>query len=79
MILHVPLCNPATLSWVFIPERLMFPYTRRLVPECYAAWFAKATIGGVSKETGLNSFPRIGNGNTNERARVTGINMNTPL
>lgn len=43
--------NSTILSWVFISEKFMFPCTRRLVPECSVAWFAKVIISGIGKET----------------------------
>lgn len=61
MLLHTP-CSSAILSWVFIPEKLAFPYTRRLVPGCSVAQFAKAIISGIGTETVVYSFHGILNG-----------------
>lgn len=74
--------NSTVLSWVFIPEKGMFPYTRRLVPECSVAQFAKATVSdpsGMGTWTMAWLFHGVVSGNTDKQTRVAWIHVNTPL
>lgn len=56
----------------------MFPHTRRLVPECSVARFAKAIISGMGKETVACPFHGVMNGNMDEQTRVAWIPVNIP-